>query len=110
MVLKMVLKMVLSILFLDGDDDSVDNGGDGADKHLTHFSQGVDCVFTERSVGNKLNASNEVNDVDDGADNGDDDSVEDVVDDSVEDNVEDGADKHLTHRSQGVDCYFTQRS
>eukprot|EP00957_Ditylum_brightwellii_P199907 15239336-Ditylum_brightwellii.AAC.1 len=82
----------------DGDDDSVEDGVDGADKHLTHLSQGVYCHFTQRSERNELVVCNKDNDVDDGVDNGVVNSAEDGDDDSVE-----GADKHLTHLSQGVD-------
>eukprot|EP00957_Ditylum_brightwellii_P155421 11830611-Ditylum_brightwellii.AAC.1 len=51
--------------------------------------------------------------VDDGVDNGVDDSVDNGVDASVGnsvDNSDDGADKHLTHLSQAVDCCLTERS
>eukprot|EP00957_Ditylum_brightwellii_P181509 13826174-Ditylum_brightwellii.AAC.1 len=36
----------------NGVDDSVDDSDDGADKHLTHPSQAVDCHSTERSEQN----------------------------------------------------------
>eukprot|EP00957_Ditylum_brightwellii_P092276 7025571-Ditylum_brightwellii.AAC.1 len=55
----------------------------------------------ERSKQNKHVAGNK----DDGADN----SVDDSVDNSVG-NSDNGADKHLTHFSQAVDCHSTERS
>eukprot|EP00957_Ditylum_brightwellii_P155112 11807782-Ditylum_brightwellii.AAC.1 len=74
----------------DNDDDSVDNSVDnidnGADKHLVHLSQAVDCCLMERSNQNKCVIGNK--------DDGDDDSVDNSVDDSV-DNSDDGAIKHL---------------
>ena len=70
--------------------DSVDNSDDGADKHLTHLSQAVDCCLTERSKQNKHVVGNK--------DNG--------VDDSV-DNSDDSANKQFTHLNIGLllfDC------
>eukprot|EP00957_Ditylum_brightwellii_P087137 6631676-Ditylum_brightwellii.AAC.1 len=61
----------------------------------------------EHVVGNKDNDADDG--VDDGVDNGDDDSVEDGDGDGVDDG-DDGADNHLTHLSQGVDCHLTWRS
>eukprot|EP00957_Ditylum_brightwellii_P076330 5801497-Ditylum_brightwellii.AAC.1 len=91
----------------------VDNGDDGADKHLTHLSQVADCCLTERSERNEhvvCNKDDDVDDgVDDGVDNGEDDTVEDYDDDGVE-NGDDGADKHLTHLSQAADYHLTWRS
>eukprot|EP00957_Ditylum_brightwellii_P195636 14906862-Ditylum_brightwellii.AAC.1 len=37
----------------NGDNDSVDTGVEGADKHLAHLSQVADCCLTERSKQNK---------------------------------------------------------
>eukprot|EP00957_Ditylum_brightwellii_P146729 11169311-Ditylum_brightwellii.AAC.1 len=37
----------------DDNGDGVDNSDGGANKHLTHFSQAVDCCLTERSKQNK---------------------------------------------------------
>eukprot|EP00957_Ditylum_brightwellii_P150734 11477283-Ditylum_brightwellii.AAC.1 len=62
----------------------VDDSNDGAGKHLTHLSQGVDCHLTQRSKGNEHVFGDTNNDVDNGVEDGD-----------------DGADKHLTHLSQG---------
>eukprot|EP00957_Ditylum_brightwellii_P090503 6892210-Ditylum_brightwellii.AAC.1 len=76
----------------------VDNSDDGADKHLTHLSQGIDCHLTRRSKQNKHVVGNKDDDVDDNVDDGDDNSVDNGDDDSV-DNSDDGAYKHLTHLS-----------
>eukprot|EP00957_Ditylum_brightwellii_P014889 1123176-Ditylum_brightwellii.AAC.1 len=46
----------------------VDNSDDGANKHLTHLSQAVDCHLTERSKRNKHVVGNKDNGVDDGVD------------------------------------------
>eukprot|EP00957_Ditylum_brightwellii_P037929 2868695-Ditylum_brightwellii.AAC.1 len=70
----------------DDNGDCVDDSDDGADKHLVHLSQAVDCCLTERSDSNRC-----VNDGKEGVDNNDDDSV---------DNSDDGGDMHL--------AYFTQ--
>eukprot|EP00957_Ditylum_brightwellii_P075431 5732635-Ditylum_brightwellii.AAC.1 len=61
----------------DGDDVDVQNGDDGADKHLAHISQAGDCCLMERSKQNKHIIGNKDDDVDNGVDNGDDDSVDD---------------------------------
>eukprot|EP00957_Ditylum_brightwellii_P000182 14686-Ditylum_brightwellii.AAC.1 len=62
----------------------VDDNADGADKHLAHLSQGVDCHFTWRSKQDAHVVGNKDDDVDNGVedsvDNGDDNSVEDGVD------------------------------
>eukprot|EP00957_Ditylum_brightwellii_P134196 10231260-Ditylum_brightwellii.AAC.1 len=79
----------------------VNDSDDGADKHLTHLSQAVDCHSTKRSKQNKYAVGNK--------DNGVDGSVDSSVDDSIDDN-DDGADKHLTHLSQVVDCHSAGRS
>eukprot|EP00957_Ditylum_brightwellii_P187072 14247445-Ditylum_brightwellii.AAC.1 len=71
---------------VDDNGDGVDNSDDGADKHLTHLSQAVDCYLTERSDQNGC-----VNDGKEGVDNIDDNSV---------DNIDDGGDMHLTHLTQ----------
>eukprot|EP00957_Ditylum_brightwellii_P122244 9321956-Ditylum_brightwellii.AAC.2 len=66
--------------------DGVDNRDDGADKHLPHLSQTVDCGLTERSDPNGC--------VNDG---------KEVVDNDVYDSVDDGddgGDMHLTHLTQ----------
>eukprot|EP00957_Ditylum_brightwellii_P064258 4876550-Ditylum_brightwellii.AAC.1 len=55
----------------------VDDSDNGADKHLTHLSQGVGCHFTQRSKQNSLVVGKKDNDVDDGVD----DSAEDGDDD-----------------------------
>eukprot|EP00957_Ditylum_brightwellii_P199578 15214083-Ditylum_brightwellii.AAC.1 len=47
----------------------VSDSDDGADKHLTHLSQGVDCHLTERSKQNEHVVGNKDNDVDNGVDN-----------------------------------------
>eukprot|EP00957_Ditylum_brightwellii_P088871 6767133-Ditylum_brightwellii.AAC.1 len=83
----------------------VDNSVDDADKHLTHLSQGVDWHLTQRSKWNKQVVGNKDNDVDDGVDNDIDNDVGNGVD-----NSDDGANKHLPHLSQGVDCHLTLRS
>eukprot|EP00957_Ditylum_brightwellii_P082223 6251922-Ditylum_brightwellii.AAC.1 len=92
----------------DGVGNDIDDGGDSADKHLTHFSQGVDCHLTWRSKGNKYVVGDKDNDVDDGTDNGVDHDVKDGDDDSVK-HCNDGANKHLIHLSKGFDCHLTQR-
>eukprot|EP00957_Ditylum_brightwellii_P027717 2094848-Ditylum_brightwellii.AAC.1 len=63
----------------------VDNSDDGADKHLTHLSQVVNCQLTWSSKQSKHVVCNKDNDVDDDVDDGVDNSVEDGDDDSVED-------------------------
>eukprot|EP00957_Ditylum_brightwellii_P142383 10847642-Ditylum_brightwellii.AAC.1 len=88
---------------------SVDDGDDGADKHVTHLSQAADCSLTEKSKQNEHVAWDKDNDVDDGVDNGDDDSV-DNGDDDGDDNGDDNADKHLTHLSEAADCCLMERS
>eukprot|EP00957_Ditylum_brightwellii_P171318 13041630-Ditylum_brightwellii.AAC.1 len=55
----------------------VDDSDDGANKHLTHLSQSVDCHLTERSKQNKHGVGNKDNGVDNGVDDGVDDSVDD---------------------------------
>eukprot|EP00957_Ditylum_brightwellii_P042232 3198311-Ditylum_brightwellii.AAC.1 len=93
----------------DGVEDGVEDGRNNADKHLTHLSQAVNCILTKRSEQNKLVGGNKDDGVDDYVDNGDDNGVEDSNDDGVEDGVE-GADKHLTHLSQAINCNLTKRS
>eukprot|EP00957_Ditylum_brightwellii_P059204 4493416-Ditylum_brightwellii.AAC.1 len=83
------------------DDDGVDDGAGGADKHLAHFSQATECCLTERSKQNKRVVCNVDDDVDNGGYNGDDDGAGDGAD---------GADKHLTHLSLIGDCCLTERS
>eukprot|EP00957_Ditylum_brightwellii_P174466 13283638-Ditylum_brightwellii.AAC.1 len=64
---------------VDGDDDSVgngdgncvDDGAEGADKHLAHLSEVADCCRMDRNKQNEHLVCDEDNDVD----NGDDDSV-----------------------------------
>ena len=56
----------------DDNGDGVDNSDDSANKHLTHFSQTVDCCLTERSMQNKHVVGNKDNGVDDSVDNSDD--------------------------------------
>eukprot|EP00957_Ditylum_brightwellii_P065455 4965820-Ditylum_brightwellii.AAC.1 len=73
--------------------NGVDNGAEGADKHLIHLSQVAVCH----------------DDVDDGADDGDYDSVGNGDDDGVDDCAE-GADKHLIHLSQAADCCKADRN
>eukprot|EP00957_Ditylum_brightwellii_P068706 5215883-Ditylum_brightwellii.AAC.1 len=90
----------------DIDDDGDDDGAEGADKQLAHLSQVADCCRMERSEQNKHLVCDEDDDVDDGVDN---DSVDNGVDDGVNDDAE-GADKHLAHLSQVVDCFMTERS
>eukprot|EP00957_Ditylum_brightwellii_P127989 9760672-Ditylum_brightwellii.AAC.1 len=92
----------------DGDDDGFDDVDDGADKHLTHCLQGVDCRFTQRSKQNKHFVSNKDDDVDDDDEYGICNRFEDRDNDGVDDGV-DGADKHLTHLSQVFDCHLTLR-
>eukprot|EP00957_Ditylum_brightwellii_P053215 4034832-Ditylum_brightwellii.AAC.1 len=78
----------------------VDDGVDGADKHLTHLSQAADCYLKERSKQSKHVVGNE------------EDGIDDVDDDGV-DNSDDGANKHLTHLShllQAADCCLSERS
>eukprot|EP00957_Ditylum_brightwellii_P151112 11506801-Ditylum_brightwellii.AAC.1 len=61
----------------------VDNDVDGADKHLTHLSQAVDCCLTDRSKQNKhvvCNKDDDVNNDGDDGDDGDNDSVDNGVD------------------------------
>eukprot|EP00957_Ditylum_brightwellii_P168323 12813323-Ditylum_brightwellii.AAC.1 len=107
MVFMTVLTMVMKIVLFHG----VDNSDDGADKHLAHLSQGVDCHLTQRSEQNKHVIGNkDDDDDDDSVDNGDDDVDEDSIDNDVDNSVKDSDDKHLTHLSQGVDCHLTQRS
>eukprot|EP00957_Ditylum_brightwellii_P118220 9017039-Ditylum_brightwellii.AAC.1 len=78
MVLMIVLTIVLAIVMtrskqnkrVVGDkyndvDDSVGNSDDGADKHLTHLSQVVDCYSMERSKQNKRVVGDKDNSVDD---------------------------------------------
>eukprot|EP00957_Ditylum_brightwellii_P131693 10044447-Ditylum_brightwellii.AAC.1 len=78
-----------------------DDSDDGADKHLTHLSQAIDCHLTERSKQNEHVVGNKDNGVDDGVDDG--------VNNNV-DNSDDGANKHLTYLSQVVDCHLTEIS
>eukprot|EP00957_Ditylum_brightwellii_P172957 13168061-Ditylum_brightwellii.AAC.1 len=52
----------------------VDDGADGAEKHLVHISQVLYCHLTERNKQNKHLVCNEDVDVDNGADDGEDDS------------------------------------
>eukprot|EP00957_Ditylum_brightwellii_P079029 6010584-Ditylum_brightwellii.AAC.1 len=61
----------------DDVEDGVEDGDNGAGKHLTHLSQVADCCLMERRKQNEHVVCNKDNDVD----NGDDDSVEDGVDD-----------------------------
>eukprot|EP00957_Ditylum_brightwellii_P212165 15367038-Ditylum_brightwellii.AAC.1 len=70
----------------------VEDGVDSADKHLTHFSQGVDCHLTWKSKQNKHVVGNKDNDGDNSIQDGDYESVEDGVNDSY-----DTADKLLKH-------------
>eukprot|EP00957_Ditylum_brightwellii_P100537 7663734-Ditylum_brightwellii.AAC.1 len=44
--------------------DGVDNGADGADKHLAHLSQAADCYRMERSKQNEHLVCDEDDDVD----------------------------------------------
>eukprot|EP00957_Ditylum_brightwellii_P119368 9106827-Ditylum_brightwellii.AAC.1 len=90
----------------DGIDNSVDNSVDnGVDNGVDNSVEHGDDDSVEHGV-----EDDDVEDeVDDGVDDGVDNSVEDGDDDNVEDGV-DGADKHLTHLSQGVDCHLTRRS
>eukprot|EP00957_Ditylum_brightwellii_P035183 2667636-Ditylum_brightwellii.AAC.1 len=61
--------------------NGIDNGADGADKHLAHLSQAADCCRTEKSKQKEHLVCNEDNDVNDGVDNGDNDSVDNGDDD-----------------------------
>eukprot|EP00957_Ditylum_brightwellii_P106710 8141026-Ditylum_brightwellii.AAC.1 len=47
----------------------VDNGVDGADKHLTHLSQAVNSHLSQRSKQNKHNVCDKDNDIDNDVDN-----------------------------------------
>eukprot|EP00957_Ditylum_brightwellii_P123628 9425402-Ditylum_brightwellii.AAC.1 len=87
----------------------VDNSDDGADKHLTHLLQAVDCHLIWKSKQNEHVVGNKDNGVVNGDDNGGDDSIDNGVDHGVDNGV-DGANKHLTHLSQAVDCCPTERS
>eukprot|EP00957_Ditylum_brightwellii_P065213 4945713-Ditylum_brightwellii.AAC.1 len=69
-----------------GKEDGVDNSDDGANKHILHLSQVVDCCLTEKNDSNRC-----VNDGKEGVDNNDDDSVDDS---------DDGGEMHLTHLTQ----------
>eukprot|EP00957_Ditylum_brightwellii_P145120 11053406-Ditylum_brightwellii.AAC.1 len=89
--------------------NGVDNGIDGADKHLVHLSQVADCCLANRNKQNKHLVCNEDDDVDDGTVDGADDSVGNGDDDGV-DNGADGADKHLTYLSQVADCCLANRN
>eukprot|EP00957_Ditylum_brightwellii_P200283 15268224-Ditylum_brightwellii.AAC.1 len=94
------------------DDDSVGDGNDSDDKHLTHLSQAAHCSLMERSKQDKHVVCNKEYNFDDGVDidtgNGDDDSVKDGDYDGIVDGDE-SADKHLTHLSQAVGCCLTER-
>jgi hypothetical protein len=104
MMLRMVLKICVDDCVDNGVDDVVDDSSVCADKHLTHLFQWVDCHLTQKCKQNK----HVVGDKDYDGDNGVDDGVKDSVDNAV-DKSDDGADKHLTHLSQGVDCHLTQK-
>eukprot|EP00957_Ditylum_brightwellii_P112122 8549189-Ditylum_brightwellii.AAC.1 len=69
------------------DDDGINVVDDGAEKHLTHFSQAAECCLMGRSKQSKHVVCSEDNDVN----NGDHDSVVDGDGDDVEDGV-DGVD------------------
>eukprot|EP00957_Ditylum_brightwellii_P074984 5698466-Ditylum_brightwellii.AAC.1 len=69
-------------VFLNG----VDNGADGAEKHLIHIAQVADCRWVEISEQKEHLVSDEENDVHDGNVDGDDDCADDGAD---------GAEKHL---------------
>eukprot|EP00957_Ditylum_brightwellii_P074026 5624950-Ditylum_brightwellii.AAC.1 len=49
--------------------NGVDNGAEGADKHLTHLSQAADCCLMERSEQNEHIVCDEDDDVEDAVDN-----------------------------------------
>eukprot|EP00957_Ditylum_brightwellii_P087072 6627435-Ditylum_brightwellii.AAC.1 len=55
----------------DDNGDGADDNDDGANKHLTHLLQAVDCCLTERSDPNRFG-----NDGKEGVDNNNDDSVD----------------------------------
>eukprot|EP00957_Ditylum_brightwellii_P190990 14542319-Ditylum_brightwellii.AAC.1 len=65
--------------------NGVDDGADGADKHLVHLSQVADCCLVDRNEQNEHLICNEDDDVDDGAVDGDNDSVGNGDDDGVDD-------------------------
>eukprot|EP00957_Ditylum_brightwellii_P124281 9473549-Ditylum_brightwellii.AAC.1 len=90
-------------------DNCVDNGNDGAYKHLTYLSQAAECCLTERSKQNKLVVCSKDNDVDNVVDNGDDDIVDNGDNEIIEDG-DDGADKLLADLSQSPDCCLMERS
>eukprot|EP00957_Ditylum_brightwellii_P174846 13312573-Ditylum_brightwellii.AAC.1 len=124
----------------NGDDDGVNDCGEGADKHLAHLLHAADCCMTERIEQNKHLACNEDDDCDDGVDNCENDivskerskqnkhlvynednsvynGVDNVDDDSVVngydgvvDNCFHGADKNLAHLSQAADYCMMERS
>eukprot|EP00957_Ditylum_brightwellii_P177855 13546991-Ditylum_brightwellii.AAC.1 len=51
--------------YVDEDNgDGIDNSYDGANKHLTHLSQAVDCCLMERSKQNKHVIGDKDDDVD----------------------------------------------
>eukprot|EP00957_Ditylum_brightwellii_P208637 15358323-Ditylum_brightwellii.AAC.1 len=68
--------------------NGVDNGADGAEKHLVHLSQVADCCWAEISKRNKHLVSNEDDDVHDGNVDGDDGSVGNGDDDGVDDGAD----------------------
>eukprot|EP00957_Ditylum_brightwellii_P155702 11854035-Ditylum_brightwellii.AAC.1 len=70
----------------DDNGDDVDDSDDGANKHLSHLSQAIDCCLTVKSDSNRC-----VNDGKEGVDNNNDDSVDDS---------NDGGEMHLTHLTQ----------
>eukprot|EP00957_Ditylum_brightwellii_P056982 4318586-Ditylum_brightwellii.AAC.1 len=69
----------------DDNKDGVDDSDAGADKHLKHLSQAVDCCLTENSDSNRC-----VNDGKEVVDNNGDDV----------DNSDDGGDMHLALLAQ----------
>eukprot|EP00957_Ditylum_brightwellii_P084442 6421354-Ditylum_brightwellii.AAC.1 len=81
------------------DDDSADDGVDGAGKHLVHLAQVADFFLAEISKQNKHLVLEQDNFVHKGDVNGEDDSVGYGDDGGADDDV-DGAEKHLVHLAQ----------
>eukprot|EP00957_Ditylum_brightwellii_P038324 2897261-Ditylum_brightwellii.AAC.1 len=99
---------------VDGEDDSVGNGDDngaddGAEKNFVHLTQVADCRLAEISKLNEHLLLEQDNDVHDDTDDGEDDSVGNGDYGGADDSA-DGAEKHLIHLAQVVDCHQVEIS
>eukprot|EP00957_Ditylum_brightwellii_P060823 4617901-Ditylum_brightwellii.AAC.1 len=89
--------------------NDVDDGADGAEKHLVHLTQVADCRLAEISKQKDHLVSDEDNDAHDGNVNDKDNSVGNGDDDGTNDGA-DGAEKHLVHLAQVADCCLAEMS